>query len=64
MYICLCRGVREADVQQAGRRGVITPDGLISAFGLDDDLATKDRTRVISDAVDTAVPRRLGQSGL
>jgi len=37
MYLCLCRGVREADVEQAGRRGLLTPDALISAFGLDDE---------------------------
>ncbi|GKS59082.1 hypothetical protein YTPLAS18_26090 [Nitrospira sp.] len=36
MYICLCKGLTESDVQQAGRSGVINEAGLIATFGLKD----------------------------
>ena len=37
MYLCLCKGIKEADVVQAGRRGVLRADQLIAVFGLEDD---------------------------
>ncbi len=37
MYACICRGVTEAEVRQAGRAGVVSPGALISVLGLDDD---------------------------
>ena len=36
MYICLCRGLTESDVQQAGRNGVVNEAELIATFGLKD----------------------------
>lgn len=34
MYICLCKGITEADVREAGRAGIVTPCQLKSKFGL------------------------------
>ncbi len=37
MFLCLCRGLTEADVLRAGRAGCITGAALIAEFGLDDE---------------------------
>ena len=34
MYLCLCKGVTEADVRRLAREGVITAPGLIRHLGL------------------------------
>ncbi len=34
VYVCLCQGLKESDVQDAGRAGSVTPEALISALGL------------------------------
>ncbi len=34
MYVCLCHGITESDVRDAGRDGFITPRQLKSKFGL------------------------------
>lgn len=34
MYVCLCNGITESDVRQAGRCGVVTPCQLKAKFGL------------------------------
>lgn len=36
MYICLCKGLTESDVRQAGVAGHIEPGQLITRFGWDD----------------------------
>lgn len=36
MYICLCKGLTESDVQEAGRTGALTEAALIATFGLKD----------------------------
>lgn len=36
MYICLCKGLTESDVQQAGEAGHTEPAQLITHFGWDD----------------------------
>jgi bacterioferritin-associated ferredoxin len=36
MYVCICRGVTEAEVRQAGRAGVIRSEDLIALFGFAD----------------------------
>jgi bacterioferritin-associated ferredoxin len=36
MYICLCKGLTESDVRQAGEAGHIEPAQLITRFGWDD----------------------------
>ena len=35
MYLCLCRTVRESDVEVLGRNGVTSPKELVKALGLD-----------------------------
>lgn len=34
MYVCLCNGITESDVREAGRAGCVTPCQLKSKFGL------------------------------
>jgi bacterioferritin-associated ferredoxin len=34
MYVCLCHGITESDVREAGRSGFVTPCQLKSKFGL------------------------------
>ncbi|MGQ0557650.1 MAG: (2Fe-2S)-binding protein [Nitrospiraceae bacterium] len=34
MYLCLCQGITEADVREAGRAGCVMPCQLKSKFGL------------------------------
>jgi bacterioferritin-associated ferredoxin len=38
MYLCLCKDVTERDVEQVARTGTTTPEALIGALGLDDDV--------------------------
>ena len=33
MYVCLCNGVKESDVREAGRAGCVTPCQLKSKLG-------------------------------
>ena len=37
MYVCLCRGITETEVQQLGRSGIVTAGALITCLQLDDD---------------------------
>jgi len=37
MYVCLCKGLTESDVQQAARNGKVCPDTLKTCFGLEDE---------------------------
>ena len=34
MYLCLCNGITESDVREAGRTGCVMPCQLKSKFGL------------------------------
>ena len=34
MYLCLCKGITESDVREAGRAGVVMPCQLKAQFGL------------------------------
>ncbi|QPD03353.1 MAG: (2Fe-2S)-binding protein [Candidatus Nitrospira kreftii] len=34
MYVCLCRGITESDVREAGRGGCVMPCQLKAKFGL------------------------------
>ncbi|MFY4729774.1 (2Fe-2S)-binding protein [Nitrospira sp. BLG_2] len=34
MFMCLCRGITESDVRDAGRAGLVMPCQLKSKFGL------------------------------
>lgn len=35
MYICLCKGITESDVRDLGRAGVLCPESLTTALGMD-----------------------------
>ena len=37
MYVCLCKGLTETDVQQVMRGGQVCPETLKMCFGLEDD---------------------------
>lgn len=37
MYVCLCKGLTESDVQEAARAGKVCPDTLRMCFGLEDE---------------------------
>lgn len=37
MYVCLCKGLTEADVRRVAVNGVSCPNDLIAALRLDDD---------------------------
>jgi len=37
MYVCLCKGLTESDVQQVARHGKVCPDTLKACFGLEDE---------------------------
>ena len=34
MYLCLCKGITDSDVREAGRGGIIKPCQLKAKFGL------------------------------
>ncbi len=34
MYLCLCKGITESDVREAGRSGIVMPCQLRAKFGL------------------------------
>jgi len=34
MYLCLCKGITESDVREAGQAGIVMPTQLIAKFGL------------------------------
>lgn len=34
MYVCLCKGLTESDVREAGRHGHLTTRQIIAEFGL------------------------------
>ena len=36
MYICICKGIRESDVQELGKAGVTCPRKLAAALELND----------------------------
>ena len=37
MYVCLCKGLTETDVQNLAQEGTLGPEGLITALRLDDE---------------------------
>ena len=37
MYICVCKGITESDVEDLGRAGITCPKQLAAALGIDDD---------------------------
>ena len=55
MYACICRGITEAEVRQAGRAGLVSPDGLIRPLGLNDDACCGHCAERIQDFVAVAL---------
>ena len=37
MYICLCKGIKESDVLELGRAGVVCPKALADALGVNEE---------------------------
>lgn len=37
MYICLCKGITDSRVRALGRNGVVGPEALAAALGIDRD---------------------------
>ncbi len=37
MYICVCKGIKESDVENLGRAGVTCPKKLAATLGIDDE---------------------------
>ena len=37
MYICVCKGIKESDVEDLGRTGITCPKQLAATLGIDDD---------------------------
>lgn len=37
MYICVCKGIRESDVEDLGRAGITCPKQLAATLGIDDE---------------------------
>jgi bacterioferritin-associated ferredoxin len=37
MYLCLCKGISDAEVRQAARAGHVTAEALIAVLGLRDE---------------------------
>ena len=36
MYLCLCKGIKDSDVRDAGRAGIVMPCQIKARFGLKD----------------------------
>jgi bacterioferritin-associated ferredoxin len=36
MYLCLCKGITDSDVREAGQEGIFMPGQLKAKFGLKD----------------------------
>ena len=37
MYLCICKGITESDVEDLGRSGMTCPKKLAAALGLEDE---------------------------
>lgn len=54
MYVCLCKGLTESDIQGAGQAGIVQAEQLVEAFGLNDDECCGRCARNIQDLMDLA----------
>ncbi len=54
MYVCLCKGITESDVREAGRAGVVMPCQLRAKFGLKDSGCCGRCSKNIQDFVEIA----------
>jgi len=55
VYLCLCKGVTEADVRRLAREGVVTAPGLIRHLGLAEKRLCGRCIRDIAEFVELAV---------
>ncbi len=37
MYVCVCKGITESDVEHLGRSGITCPNRLAATLGIDDE---------------------------
>ena len=37
MFVCVCKGIKESDVQELGQRGVVCPKALAAQLEIDDE---------------------------
>ncbi|MEC4672548.1 MAG: hypothetical protein VST68_00020 [Nitrospirota bacterium] len=37
MFVCVCKGIKESDVQELGRCGIVSPKALASKLEIDDE---------------------------
>lgn len=54
MYLCLCKGITESDVREAGRAGCATASQLKATFGLTDEDCCGRCAKRIDDFVELA----------
>ncbi len=55
MYMCLCKGITESAVREAGRAGFVMPSQLKCKFGLKDNGCCGRCARHIHEFVDLAL---------
>jgi len=55
MYMCLCKGITESDVREAGRAGFVMPSQLKCKFGLKDSGCCGRCAKHIHEFVDLAL---------
>lgn len=55
MYMCLCKGITESDVREAGRAGLVMPSQLKAKFDLKCNGCCGRCTKNIHEFVDVAV---------
>ena len=55
MYVCLCKGLRESDVERMGQLGITDAGTLTLALGLDDDGCCGRCAANVRDLVDIAL---------
>ena len=54
MYVCLCKGLTESDIQQVGQAGIVEPEKLVEVLGLTDDECCGRCARDIQELADLA----------
>lgn len=54
MYVCLCKGLTESDIQRLSQSGPLQPDCLIAALALDDNECCGRCARKIEELVANA----------
>lgn len=63
MYLCLCKGLTEEDVERAGRAGCVTAEDLLVALDLEDTLCcgrcARDIDRFVAVAEEAFAGRRV-----